>query len=230
MKYKLILFDSDETLFDYKRCAREAFSITLSHFQIPFLRASYFEEFESINMEIWNDFESGKILHSTLYVERFKRFFSLNNIELDSKQFNAHYLDVIGQLSYLIEGANDICKALKKYCTMVILTNGFPSTHYQRVKNSPLSLLIDKVVATYDYGYAKPDKRVFDIVFKLYPQISRDSILMVGDGLHSDVMGGINANIDTCWFNPYSKQNTLAVLPTYIISNLMEILPIVLAE
>jgi len=53
---------------------------------------------------------------------------------------------------------------------------------------------------------------------------------MVGDGLNSDVMGGINANIDTCWFNPYSKQNTLAVSPTYTISNLMELIPIVLTE
>jgi len=141
MKYKLIIFDSDETLFDYKRCACEALSITLSNFQIPFIRASYFEEFESINMEVWNDFESGKILHSALYVERFKRFFYLKNIEVDVKQFNDYYLDVIGQFSYLIEGANDICKALTKYCTLVILTNGYPSTHYRRVKNSPLSLL-----------------------------------------------------------------------------------------
>ncbi|GAA6616136.1 YjjG family noncanonical pyrimidine nucleotidase [Scytonema sp. NUACC26] len=228
MKYKLILFDSDETLFDYKRCAREAFSITLSYFQIPFLRPTYFEEFDSINMELWSDFESGKISRSILYIERFKRFFALDNIGVNIKYFNAHYLDIIGQFSYLIEEANDVCKALKQHCTIVILTNGFSHIHHRRVKNSPLSLLIDKVIATQDYGYAKPDKRIFDVVFELYPESDRDSILMVGDGLHSDVLGGINANIDTCWFNPYCKQNTLAVSPTYIISTLMELVPIVL--
>ena len=46
---------------------------------------------------------------------------------------------------------------------------------------------------------------------------------MIGDSLSSDIKGGFNAGIDTCWFNPLKKENTLGITPTYEISSLLDL-------
>ena len=51
---------------------------------------------------------------------------------------------------------------------------------------------------------------------------------MVGDSLSSDVQGGVNAGLDTCWYNPNHAENPGKVVPTYEISSLEELYPLVM--
>ena len=54
-------------------------------------------------------------------------------------------------------------------------------------------------------------------------RLSLIHILLVGDSLTSDMMGGQNAGIDTCWYNPGGKPNALGVPITYEIARLEEL-------
>mgnify|MGYP000208428349 FL=1 len=38
---------------------------------------------------------------------------------------------------------------------------------------------------------------------------------MIGDNFNSDIIGGINYNIDTCWYNPNKVENKSNLSPTY---------------
>ncbi|NDC37531.1 MAG: hypothetical protein EBZ48_05715 [Proteobacteria bacterium] len=76
MRYQVVLFDADETLFDYKRCAREAFREMCSTSDMPEKVALAFDEYEAINTELWRQFDLGKITREDLVVERFRRFFA----------------------------------------------------------------------------------------------------------------------------------------------------------
>ena len=51
----------------------------------------------------------------------------------------------------------------------------------------------------------------------------KSKVLMVGDSLTSDIQGGINFGIDTCWYNPGHKENTKNISVTYEIDDLCQL-------
>ena len=53
-----------------------------------------------------------------------------------------------------------------------------------------------------DVGHNKPAREYFDTVFAQIPGFDPQKALIVGDSLTSDILGGINAGIATCWVNP----------------------------
>ena len=77
-------------------------------------------------------------------------------------------------------------------------------------------------------GYQKPDKRYFDYLFAKHPEFSKDLSLIIGDSLSSDIRGGNNAGIDTCWYNPRRMENKTDCICTYEIAALEELYTILL--
>ena len=47
--------------------------------------------------------------------------------------------------------------------------------------------------------------------------------LMVGDSLSSDILGGIQSGIPTCWVNPHGKPAPQDIRPTYEISSITQL-------
>lgn len=52
---------------------------------------------------------------------------------------------------------------------------------------------------------------------------------MVGDNPHSDVLGGMNFGIDTCWLNTQAAQRPEGIAPSYEVSSLQQLQRILLA-
>ena len=73
MKYEVILFDADETLFDFKKTEREAFKNTMMEFGFDYDESYHFKIYHEINKKIWREFEEGLITQEKLKVERFRR-------------------------------------------------------------------------------------------------------------------------------------------------------------
>ena len=74
----------------------------------------------------------------------------------------------------------------------------------------------------------KPNRKIFDAALRALGVENREHVLMVGDSLSSDVQGGVNAGLDTCWYNPNHAENPGKVVPTYEISSLEELYPLVM--
>jgi 2-haloacid dehalogenase len=53
-------------------------------------------------------------------------------------------------------------------------------------------------------------------------------MLIIGDSLSSDIQGGINSGIDTCWYNPHGKTAPRDMNITYTVKNFNELLNILL--
>ncbi|KEI91229.1 hypothetical protein EXN53_06050 [Clostridium botulinum] len=64
---------------------------------------------------------------------------------------------------------------------------------------------------------------LFDADETLYDFKKSEREAMVGDSLTSDIQGGINFGIDTCWYNPNKIINKTSIKPTYEISNFYEL-------
>lgn len=223
MNFTHILFDADGTLFDYEHAELQAFQNTINEFQIKgnieVLHASY----KKINYAIWKDFEEHKITAKALRVERFKRFLEKEQLHHDSKEMSKTYIEYLSKGIALLAGAKEIINYLHNDYSVSLITNGLADVQYSRIRNSELKDDFDHIFISEEIGFPKPMREIFEYVFGElgYPQ--KEEVLIVGDSFRSDIVGGKNYGIKTCWFNPKKFQNENGFEPDYEIQELSEL-------
>ncbi len=226
MRYKWLLFDADGTLFDYDRAEAVALQRTFEGLGQGF-EPDYAEAYRRINAAIWLDFELGKISQIRLRTERFDRLFAAVGVGLDSKAFSERYLRNLALGTDLVDGAKDVIRALHGRVGLMLITNGLADVQRPRFARSALNGYFAGLVISEEVGAAKPHPHIFDVAFRRMGQPRRDEVLMVGDSLTSDVRGGVDYGLDTCWFNPGRRPRSPDLPIRYEISNLREVLDLV---
>ncbi|QUL58010.1 YjjG family noncanonical pyrimidine nucleotidase [Paenibacillus tritici] len=226
MRYDCVLFDADDTLYDYGMAESHALSHAFSHFRLPTGAQEYAASYQEINRSLWKDLEQGKITSAALRVERFNRLFAAHELKFKPDEFSEAYLRFLGEGTFLIQGAAELCGELAG-CRLAIITNGIKDVQQSRIKGSPLSEVFEAIIISEETGYQKPETGIFDYAFEKLKLADKRKVLMVGDSLTSDIQGGINYGIDTCWFNPLGKPGDPEITPTYEIRSLDELLEIV---
>ena len=221
--YETYLFDADDTLFHFDRAEEYAFKRVLQDAGL-----SYSDEmlrlYRSINKALWEKFERAEITKDDLQYRRFRELFLKLHLDLDPEQMNNAYVLALGAGSYLIDGAEEICNLLTEAGKRIyIVTNGVAVTQKMRIRNSAINQYISGLFVSEDAGFQKPQKEYFDYVFSRIPHPDLTKTIIIGDSLLSDISGGIQAGIDTCWFNKDNSPNTSAIQPTYEIKYLREL-------
>lgn len=223
MKYEIILFDADDTLFDFKKSEREAVKNTMLEFNIEYDENYHLKIYQDINTAIWKDFETGLITQEVLKVERFRRLSDSLKIKFDADKFANVYILNLAKASFLYDGSLELVRTLHKNYKLAIITNGLKYVQDNRIKKSIIAEYFEAIVVSEEVKVSKPNSKIFGHALKGLEHINKSKILMVGDSLTSDIQGGINFGIDTCWYNPNGMENKTQIKPTYEISNLMEL-------
>ncbi|MCI0765475.1 YjjG family noncanonical pyrimidine nucleotidase [Bacillus sp. TL12] len=226
MKYKVIFFDVDDTLLDFSMSEKNALHKVFEEFGLPTGEVEYRNSYKEISKVLWRDLEQGTTTLSELGVERFRRLFLEHNLEIDAATFNRVYLTYLGKEVHLVPGAVDLFNRLTG-CRLAIITNGFTDVQKNRIEESPLRNTFEHLIISEEAGFQKPDRGVFEYAFSKLKITDKTEVLIVGDSLTSDIQGGINYGIYTCWFNPNGKENHIGIQPTYEIRELTEIVGIV---
>ena len=228
MKYSTVLFDADGTLLDFKRSEYEAVKEMLMLFDIcpdDEMIAKYSE----INDGLWKALERGEIEKSVLLYRRFELFCEYYGFEHDSHKMAEEYMYRLSTKAYLLDGAEKLCKDLFGKVKMYIVTNGVEFIQKGRFSNCPISKYFDDVFISGVIGYEKPDIKYFESV-KHAIGFDNASTIIVGDSLSSDIKGGINFGIDTCWFNPSNKSKPESMDITYNVCSFNEIYNVIINE
>ena len=227
--YELILLDADGTLFDYDRAEKCAIETTFHDFGLDFSDQTL-ARYRSVNDALWKELERGNITSADLRVERFRRLLAEipgaereGSSSFDVKALSRCYLHHLARGSYLIEGAEDICRYMAERCDLAILTNGIAEVQRSRLSKSVLRDIIPHIIISEEVGLSKPDPRIFEYAMDVLGRPRRDAVLMVGDSLSSDIRGGVNAGIRTCWYNPHGATCGQDLVPTYEIRALEEL-------
>lgn len=223
MKYEVIIFDADETLFDFKKSEREAFKNTMLKFDIEYDENYHLKIYNEINTGIWKEFEQGLITQEKLKIERFKRLSDKLNIKFDEINFAKSYMEHLADASFLFDESIDLIENLNKSYKLSIVTNGLTSVQDKRIRKSTIAKYFDAIVISEEILIAKPDPKIFEHTLKHMNFYDKSKVLMVGDSLTSDIQGGINFGIDTCWYNPNKIENKTSITPTYEISSFEEL-------
>ncbi|ULQ58786.1 YjjG family noncanonical pyrimidine nucleotidase [Brucepastera parasyntrophica] len=221
-KYSLVFLDADDTLFDYTRAEKYALVETLAQYGIP-AEQKLFERYSEINNQYWRMFERGEISQTKLRSERFSLLFTEAGINCAGQQFSEDYLRSLSEASFLLEDAISICAYLNEKYITAIITNGIRHVQFNRLERSGLMPHIRHVIVSEEAGTNKPDPDIFLYAEKQTGIKNRNEMIIIGDSLSSDIQGGFNYGIDTCWFNAKRTQNTTGLVPAYEIHSLAEI-------
>lgn len=223
MKYDVLLLDADDTLFDFAKCERAALQNTLLDAGLPFTQGIY-EAYSAINLSFWKMLERGEIDRASLRKKRFETLVARTGLAYDAETINQRYTESLAEQSILIEGARAFVEEAAQRYRLYVVTNGMAYTQRKRFAASGLLPYMNEVFISEKIGAAKPDKTFFRYVFAAIPAFEPAKALMIGDSLSSDIAGGANAGIDTCWFNPAGAVNHTPWQPVYEARTLQELL------
>lgn len=224
MKYKVFLFDADNTLYDYDAAELAALTFMFAEFGFTYDEIVR-ERYREINSAVWAAYERGEKTSAQIFVERFVTLLDEFKLECpDIDAFSAGYLHQLGLGTQLVTGALEICKHITGCGGVIhIITNGMNATQKSRIALSPLTPYISQVFTSEALGYQKPDTRFFEHVFAHIPQKDKTEMLVVGDSLRADIAGGNAAGLATCWLNLYDEPCPAGYVPTYEIRKLHEL-------
>ena len=227
-KYYCVLFDADNTLLNFDAAENKALAETLVNYGIE-PDAETVQTYRTINEELWRQLEKGQIRREKLMSERFSRFLKAIDAAGDGAEMNRFYLEQLSTHPDLMgPEVLDVLRELSEVATLAVVTNGFDRVQSRRVAESGMKDFIEEVFVSEKLDSEKPNRKIFDAALRSLGVENREHVLMVGDSLTSDIQGGINAGLDTCWYNPNHAENPGKVCPTYEISNLEELYPLVM--
>lgn len=219
---EFVLIDLDDTILDFHKAERIALENTLRCFGVeptPETIALYLQ----INRAHWQLLERGEITRRQVNEGRFVVLFQQLGHEVDGAACAAYYLSQLALTHDYLPGAKEALEQLQKKYRLFVASNGNVSVQIPRMANSGLNKLVEQAFISEELGQNKPSKAYFDICFSRITGFDSEKAIMVGDSLTSDMQGGINAGLRTCWFNPSGKPNTTAIRPDYEISSLAQL-------
>lgn len=226
--YTTLLFDVDDTLLDFEAGEIRSLRQTLSE-----MRLAYTPEFEAtylaINAKLWQDYEAGRISREQIFKQRFNDAFAKLGYQADGATAERLYRKWLDQQAIVMTHAKTTLDQLKEKKRYVV-SNGIEPTQINRLTKAGLIDAFDGIFVSDSVGTPKPTRTFFETVFRQIPGIDLKQTLIIGDSLTSDIQGGINAKIDTVWFNPRLLPNRSSITPTYQISDLRQLIPLVSGE
>lgn len=226
MSYHTLLLDADNTLFDFTEAEHAALTDCLRARGWPCDRVVT-DRYAAINDAYWKRLERGEISREELKLARFADFFKEFGFDGDAETMARDYMRALSTKAILLDGAKEFCAGLYGKCRMYIITNGTVPVQRGRLSRASITPYFDDVFISEEMGHAKPEKAFFDAVADKIPNFDPADTLVIGDSLTSDILGGINAGLATCWFNPHGKPAPDNMNIDYIVADYDEILPII---
>ena len=217
-----VLFDLDDTLFDFHKAEKIALTKTLVHFGIDPTEETL-ALYSTINAAHWKRLELGEISREEVKVGRYRELFKTIGVECDPVKATAYYESMLAIGHYFMPGAPELLEELYGKYRLYIVSNGTAKVQEGRIGSSGIKKYMDGIFISQLLGANKPDKQFFDICFAEIPDFSLSETVIIGDSLSSDIKGGINAGIITVWFNPKGIENDNDIKPDYTIKELSEV-------
>lgn len=226
MSYNIILFDLDNTLLDFDTNQAESLKMLFAEKGFE-LTDEIYKTYDGINRGLWVEYELGNISIDKLLNTRFAMTMNLYNKVIDGTKWETDYREFLNKGSQLVNGAYNLLAELSKSHRLFAATNGVYETQVSRLKLAGIYDFFEDIFISEEVGAQKPSPKFFEYAFSHISNFKKEEALMVGDTLSSDIRGGIDSGIDTCWYNPYGLESSDLIQSTYVIKVLSELKEIV---
>lgn len=200
MPYTWLLFDADNTLWDFSAAEASALERTLVKRDIQW-SAEVLTEYRVINHKAWSDYEAGTLPKSQLRSIRFKRLLERYRLDHSADELSLDYRTYLGESTHMLDGARELLTELKatgKY-RMGLVTNGLKEVQRPRLANTGIGEFFEFIVISDEIGVAKPHAGFFDHAYRQMDGAEKSRVLMIGDNPNADIAGALAYGFDACW-------------------------------
>ena len=227
MKFTTILWDVDGTLLDFKAAEKAAVQALFREFGLGECTDEMVRHYSRINEVFWERLERNELTKPEILVGRFAQFFTEIGVPASlAPAFNDRYQLALGDTIVFRDDSINIVRSLRGKVKQYAVTNGTVAAQNKKLTHSGLKDLLDGAFLSEGVGAEKPNMGFFNAVFDVLRPTDLSKILIVGDSLTSDIRGGNNAGIKTCWYNPDRLPARPGYAIDYTISDLHEVLEI----
>lgn len=198
-----VLWDVDGTLLDFHVAERAAIRALFSEFGLGECTDAMLARYAAINDSFWQRLERNELSKEQILVGRFEQFFGEYGIDVSlAPAFNERYQPKLGDTIVYRDDSLSIVKSLKGRVKQYVVSNGTVAAQTKKLERSQLGAWMDGVFLSEELGAEKPNAAFFEKVFAAIRPESLSAVMIVGDSLTSDIQGGMNAGVKTCWYNP----------------------------
>ena len=219
---EFLFLDLDDTILDFHKAEHIAISKTFREFGIE-PTEEVLSRYSQINKSCWHKLELGLWDRETVLVQRFALLFAEYGIVQEGTPVARAYEKNLGIGHWFLPGAEEAVESLSKKYRLFLASNGTASVQKGRMTSANLYRFFEKVFVSQELGYNKPAPEFFQRAVAQIPGYDPEKAMMVGDSLTSDILGGINAGIKTCWVNPKHLPADPAIPADYEIESLSQL-------
>lgn len=220
--YEFLLLDLDDTILDFKMAERIALSKTLQSFGLE-PTEKVCARYSQINQLHWEMLERKELTREQVKVGRFEMLFAECGLQVSSEACARRYMENLAQGHYFLPGAEAAVARLSEKYKLYLVSNGTTDVQMSRLGSAGIGKYFQEIFISQAIGVDKPDKVFFDRCFARIPGFEKQKAMIVGDSLTSDIQGGRNAGIATCWVNPKEKPAREDIPADYQIKALSEL-------
>jgi YjjG family noncanonical pyrimidine nucleotidase len=196
--YDWLLFDADNTLWDFSAAEASALERTLVRQGMDW-SAEVLAEYRIINHKAWSDYEAGRLPKSQLRDIRFHRLLELYRQDHSAEEMSLDYRTYLGESDHMLDGATELLEELRPHFRMGLVTNGLKEVQRPRLAKTQLDQYFEFVVISDEIGVAKPHAGFFDHAYQQMETAEKGSVLMIGDNPNADIGGALSYGFDACW-------------------------------
>lgn len=223
-----ILWDMDGTLLDFEAAEKAAIRSLFEEYGLGECTHEMLERYSGINRGYWERLERGELKKQEILVGRFRDFFRQEGMDASiAEEFNEKYQLRLGDTIVYCDDSRNIVKSLRGKLKQYVVSNGTVVAQTKKLKRSSLGELMDGIFLSEDIGVEKPNAGFFDKVFEKIEEKDRNRILIIGDSLTSDILGGDLAGIRTCWYNLGKKKRNVDLRIDYEIADLHDVYEVI---
>lgn len=200
---KAVLWDIDGTLLNFHKAEAAAIHTLFDKFGLGICTEEMLQDYSRINVSYWQRLETGELTKPQVLTGRFEEFFRKYGLDTACvPEFNTAYQLALGDTVCFYPGGWEAVQQMKGKVLQCAVTNGTLAAQKKKLAASGLDQLLDAIFISDEIGVEKPNPGFFQAVWDRIGHYAPDEVMIVGDSLTSDIRGGNNAGILTCWFNP----------------------------
>lgn len=217
---KFIFLDLDDTILDFHRSEAVALRKTLQSLNVDPTDA-VISRYSEINREHWKALERKELTREQVLTGRFRQLFEELGMNVSPNVAQSLYEKNLSESHFFVDGAPRLLMTLSQKYPLYIASNGTTLVQTSRIASSGIGRYFKAVFLSEQLGADKPQIEFFERATGQIDGYNPSEAIILGDSITSDMQGGINAGMHTCWYNPHHRDNH-GIIPEFEITDLAE--------
>ena len=217
---KFIFLDLDDTILDFHRSEAVALRKTLQSLNVN-PTDEVIARYSEINLAHWKALERRELTREQVLTGRFRQLFEELDMNVSPSVAQSLYEKNLSESHFFIDGAPRLLMTLSQKYPLYIASNGTTLVQTSRIASSGIGRYFKAVFLSEQLGADKPQIEFFERATGQIEGYNPEESIILGDSITSDMQGGINAGMHTCWFNPHHRDNH-GITPEFEITDLAQ--------